>query len=67
MQKGVVPKRKPVWRKIGIVAALPLLTFIWATGWILTQIEPQGTSVEHVQTTCVVCPEPKKCEQEMVA
>ena len=31
-------RRNPLWRKIIIIVFLPVITFIWTIGWILTQI-----------------------------
>jgi hypothetical protein len=46
MQKNSKAYRTPTWRKIVTITLLPLITFIWTTGWILTQL---GSQEEHTK------------------
>ena len=64
------------WRKMIIVATLPLIIFIWTTGWILVQIGATTESTETQSKISRIPPKfttPKKenkkpfCEQEIQA
>jgi hypothetical protein len=39
MQKNLKKRKNPLWRKALIIATLPLMIFIWTTGWVLTQLD----------------------------
>ena len=41
MQQNVKVHRNPRWRKIATIVFLPIIIFIWLTGWTVTQIEEQ--------------------------
>lgn len=49
MQDNLKAKRNPLLRKIVTLAFLPIIIFIWMTGWILTQIGDQGEPSEISQ------------------
>ena len=49
MQDNLKAKRNPLLRKIVTLAFLPIIIFIWVTGWILTQIGDQGEPSEISQ------------------
>lgn len=51
MQDNLKAKRNPLLHKIIVVAFLPIITFIWMIGWILTQIGDQGEPSEISQKT----------------
>ena len=51
MQKNAKERKNPFLRKIFIVAFLPIITFVWITGWILSQIGDQRRTVEMRQKT----------------
>jgi len=51
MQEHAHTRRNPVWRKIIVVAFLPIITFIWMIGWVLTQIGSQEGQIQIRQKT----------------
>ena len=46
MPTAVKSRRTPIWRKVTILVLLPVITLLWMTGWILTQLGSQGNSKE---------------------
>ena len=67
MQRHTHTGRNPFWRKIIIVAFLPIITLIWMIGWILTQIGDQGEYKEISQKTLQTYPGCKTYVQESEA
>ena len=51
MQDNAKKDRIAPLRKIIIIVFLPFITFIWMTGWILTQIGNPGELVENNKET----------------
>lgn len=51
MQGNMKAKRDPLLRKIITLAFLPIIIFIWMTGWILIQIGSQEKPTEISQKT----------------
>jgi len=47
MQDNLYAYKTPRWRKIMTVVLLPLITFLWMIGTVLTQI---GSQMEQVET-----------------
>jgi hypothetical protein len=47
MQKSLKKRKNPLWRKAVILASLPIIVFVWTTGWVLVQI---GTHSEAPET-----------------
>ncbi|MCJ7721204.1 hypothetical protein MUO98_02190 [Candidatus Bathyarchaeota archaeon] len=50
MQENLKARRNPILHKIITIVFLPIFIFIWMTGWILIQIEPQAEHAEISQT-----------------
>jgi hypothetical protein len=50
LQENLKARRNPILRKIITIVFLPIFIFIWMTGWILIQIEPQAEPAEISQT-----------------
>ncbi len=57
-------RRVPIWRKTLTVGLLPIITFLWITGWILTQIESQERPTKIRQKTMTNHPELETQEKE---
>lgn len=51
MQENVKEHRNPFLRKIIAVVFLPIIIFVWMTGWTLTQIGSQREQTETSQKT----------------
>jgi hypothetical protein len=56
MQENVKKHEGSLFRKIIIVASLPLITLIWMTGWTLTVIGKRLEPRESVQNTIRIHP-----------
>ena len=67
MQKNVKEPRNPLLRKIITVVFLPIIIFVWMTGWTLTQIGSQGEHKEISQKTLQTHPKFKEYEKEIEA
>jgi hypothetical protein len=64
MQKNVKEHRNPFLRKIITVVFLPIIIFVWMTGWTLTIIGSQTEQTETKQKTLQTHP---KYEEEYEA
>jgi len=53
MQPNSHAHRVPVWRKILTLSLLPVIIFVWTTGWILTQMGSQGRPTKIKQKTMI--------------
>ena len=67
MQKSVKEHRNPLLRKIITVVFLPIIIFVWMTGWILTQIGSQGEHTEISQKTLLTHPKFEEYVKELEA
>ena len=56
--------RNPLLRKIITVVFLPIIIFVWMTGWTLTQIGSQGEHTKISQKTLLTHP---KYDKELEA